>query len=176
MADQIPALVALGLPYLRSRMRSHTPNYRLNFFHFKPLLYVLLIIFVPGNILILIFAGKTTGQDKIPRWWWPATMACLLFGSFLYWAAMQILMIRMSMVNESTGELKTIGDCIGLKVKVYHLDTEDMPSKVRNSMVEAFAAKVDGSHRRVQVKASGRLASWGVWYDTTMDWLGKYLF
>ncbi|KAF2129907.1 hypothetical protein P153DRAFT_315302 [Dothidotthia symphoricarpi CBS 119687] len=169
-------LVALGLPLLQSRMRSHTPNYNLNFFHFKPLLYILLAIFVPGNILILIFSGKTTNPGKIPRWWWPTTIVFLLFVSFLCWAAIRISMIEISVLDRSTGEMKTIGDYIGFKVKVYHLDTEDMPSNIKGSIVEAFAAKIDGSQRRIQVKTSGWWANWGTRYDKTKDLLGKYLF
>ena len=151
-------------------------NYQLTFFRAKPLLYTIPIIFALGNLLILIFAGKTHSPGKIPRWWWPVTIFLLLIASALYWAGIRVTRIETSRTDSATGNKKTVGDLIGFKVIVYYKDSNHVPSVVEKDIDEALAAKVDGSKRRVVVQTSGKLAGLGKKVDIIKDLLGKYLF
>lgn len=150
-------------------------NYKLTFFRWNWLLYTVPILFASGNLLILIFAGKTHNEDKIPRWWWPIIISLLLLGSFIYWAGMRLTMVKTNVVN-SAGETQTIGDLFGFKVVIYYKDSLNVPTVVEKDIDETLAAKVDGSKRRVVVQTSGRLAGLGVYFDNVKEFVFKYLF
>lgn len=169
--------VALGLLKLQKRMQSlpDYSNYKLTFFRWNWLLYTVPILFASGNLLILIFAGKTHNEDKIPRWWWPIIISLLLLGSFIYWAGMRLTMVKTNVVN-SAGETQTIGDLFGFKVVIYYKDSLNVPTVVEKDIDETLAAKVDGSKRRVVVQTSGRLAGLGVYFDNVKEFVFKYLF
>ncbi|CAO2656259.1 Nn.00g050620.m01.CDS01 [Neocucurbitaria sp. VM-36] len=174
----VSIFVALGLLRLQKRMQClpNNSNYQLTFFRAKLLLYTVPIIFALGNLLILIFAGKTHITGKIPRWWWPITIFLLLLASALYWAGMRVTMIKTSIKDDTTGDKKTVGDLIGFKVDVYYKDSDHVPPVVEKDIDEALAAKVDGSKRRVVVQTSGRIAGMGTRFDVIKDFSGRYLF
>jgi amino acid transporter len=174
----ITILVAIGLLKLKSRMRTlpNHSNYRLTFFRSRPLLWVVTIIFAMGNLLILIFAGKTHDAGKIPRWWWPITILILFFASFLYWAGIYILQLPSKTQDTRTGNFKTLGEIIGLEVLVYDKDSPNVPADVGKDIDEKLAAKVDGSGRRVVVRTSGWLKGWEKGVNGVKDVLVRYLF
>jgi amino acid transporter len=174
----ITVFVAIGLLKLRTRMRSHPnhSNYQLTFFRSKPFLWAVAIIFAIGNLLIVIFAGKTHNVGKIPRWWWPVTTAILFFASFVYWAGIYILQLPTKAQDTKTGNFKTVGELIGFKIIVYYKNTVNVPPVVEKNIDETLAAKVDGSGRRVVVQTSGWLEGWGKGVDGVKDFLGRYLF
>lgn len=140
------------------------------------LLYTVPFVFAIGNVLILVFAGKTRNPGKIPRWWWPITVFIILYASAMYWAIMRLLMVKTSRTNEKTGDRMTLGETIGLKVQVVFRNDEDVPPKVKKSMEDTLAAQVDGSQRRVIVETSGWLKGWGKRMDRIGEFLAQYLF
>jgi hypothetical protein len=131
-------------------MREQYANYRLTMFRWNWILYTVPIIFALGNMLVLITAAMEHHKGKIPRFWWPATIALVLLGSFLYWAAMRITRVKVVW----KGETKTVGQIIGFEVLVYNKGDKDLPVDVKDSIAEALAAKIDGSKRRVKVVVS----------------------
>jgi len=128
-------------------MRKQYANYRLTIFRWNWILYTVPIIFALGNMLVLIIAALEHHKNKIPRFWWPVTIALILFGSFLYWGVMRITRVRVVW----KGENKTIGEIIGFEVVVYNKGDKDIPVDVKDSIAEALAAKIDGSKRRVRL-------------------------
>ncbi|KAJ4330121.1 hypothetical protein N0V87_010285 [Didymella glomerata] len=126
--------VAIGLFRLRKRVRT------LRFFDRKPLLYTVSFIFALGNILILVFAGKTHKAGKIARWWWPVVAFIVLFVSGMYWLGIRLFMTE------------RISNRTGLKIRI-----EQEPRAVVTDTHEALAKAVDGSGRRVITTTDGRL-------------------
>ena len=154
-ADTTIVFVALGLPWLDK------PLSEFSFFSRKKMLYTVPFIFAFGNVRILVFAGKTYQEGKIPRWWWPIVATIILFASGLYWAGIQIFMSR------------TIGDLVGLSIRIEKKGE-------RRSMVrgpeEILADRMDGSGRQVIVETSGWLASCHKALRILGNRTGKYLF
>ncbi|KAF2624273.1 amino acid transporter [Macroventuria anomochaeta] len=173
-------LVAVGLVKLKQRIRSSPEpehsDWEYTFFRSKPLLYTVPVIFALGNVLILVFAGKTHKPGKIPRWWWPIVTFIILFTSALYWAGMRVLMVKTRAINPTTHEQKTIGDLVGLSVRVECKGDENLPPNIARDIDETLAAKVDGSQRRVIVETRGWLASLGNSFDDFRKMVSRYLF
>jgi uncharacterized membrane protein len=139
-------------------------------------LYTVPIVFALGNVLILVFAGKTHKPGKIPRWWWPVVTFIILFMSALYWVGMRILMMKTTVINSDSHDQKTVGDLIGLSVRVEYKGDIDISPTIAKDIDETLAAKVDGSRRRVVVETSGWLASIGKSVDNFRNLVGRYLF
>ena len=87
-----------------------------------------------------------------------------------------MLRIKTSTIDPSTGEPKTVGEKVGLKVRVVWKDTRNKPPGVEKDIDETLAAKVDGSGRRVILETSGWLATIGRSFDGIGDIVAKYLF
>jgi hypothetical protein len=150
--------VALGLFRLEKRVRT------LRFFSRRPLLYTVPFVFALGNILILVFAGKTKQKNNIPRWWWPVVTAIVLAISGLYWGAIKALGLR-------------FGDLVGVKIRIEDLsqDAQGPRSMVRDPD-EALANTIDGSERRVIVQTSGWPARCGPALADIGNLASRYLF
>jgi hypothetical protein len=161
---------------MRSSPEPEHSGWNYTFFRPKPLLYTVPIIFALGNVLILIFAGKTHKQGKIPRWWWPVVISIILFISALYWVGMRILMMKTTAISSDSYDQKTVGDLIGLSVRVEYKGNTDISPTIAEDIDETLAAKVDGSRRRVVVETSGWLASIGKSVDNIRKLVGRYLF
>ena len=140
--------VALGLFGLRSRMREQYYKYRLTIFRWKWMRYTVPILFAAGNALVLITAALEHRKNKIPRFWWPVAISCILAASFLYWLAIRITQTSIKW----KGEKKIIGQLIGFEVLVYYQNSENLPPKMKDDIADALTAKIDGSTRRVEVK------------------------
>lgn len=117
-----------------------------------------------GNVLILVFAGKTERRGTIPRWSWPVVTAIFLLISGLYCVGFRALQSR-------------FGDLVSVKIKIEDLDqdAQGLRSIVRDPD-EALATATDGSERRVIVETSNWLAHCGVALTDNGHLAGKYLF
>ena len=163
---------------LRTRIKNSEDQENLywnyTFFRSKVLLYTVPIIFALGNVVILIFAGKTHNEGRIPRWWWPIVTVIILFVSALYWLGMRVLRIETTATGPD-GQPKTVGDIVGLSVRIYQ-GGDDLPEELRRDVDEKLAAKLDGSRRRVVVSTSGWLASVCGSLESFGGIIGKALF
>ncbi|KAL6707409.1 hypothetical protein ACN47E_004188 [Coniothyrium glycines] len=171
-------IVALGLPRLEKQMKTNpkNPNFKLTFFKYKWLLYTLPYVFAAGNILILVFAGKTHISGKIPRLWWFITIVAILFVSALYWGVIQLLMKPRGGQNLDDTP-KTWGDLVGIKLVIYkNADSEDVPEEVRNDINDAWFMRVDGSKRRVHAVFTGRMAQAGASVTRVRNFIAEWIF
>lgn len=100
----------------------------------------------------------------------------VLFTSALYWAGMRVLMIKTRVINPASHEKKTIGDLVGLSIRVECKGNDDLLPNIAKDIDETLAAKVDGSRRRVVVETSGWLASVGKSFDNFGRLVDRYLF
>ncbi|KAF2730347.1 hypothetical protein EJ04DRAFT_567848 [Polyplosphaeria fusca] len=164
--------VALGLFGLESRMKEQYARYRLTIFRTKYILYPVPIIFAFGNLLVLIFAAKAKTPGKIPRYWWPITLALILLGSFMYWGVMMITRKKIRI----KGVEKTVGEVVGFEVIVYNKDSINMPATVKEDIAETLAAKIDGSKRRVEVRSSRWIGRAATTMTKGKNFLDKWLF
>ena len=144
---QRAVMVTFGLYRLTQRMRQTWPGWEPEIITSKHVLRYLPIIFIFGNLLILIWGAKPRDPGKIPRFWWPAIFFLIMGGSMIYWAAMMITRVR---VNHH-GKEETIGSIIGFEVKIYNESDEDVPEDMQDAMVHS---RLDGSRRRVGYQVS----------------------
>jgi hypothetical protein len=151
-------------------------DWNYTFFHIKPILYTVPFLFALGNVLILVFAGKTQRDGEIPRWWWPVVLGIILLVSLMWWAGMQVLRIKTSTRDPVTGEYKTVGDLVGLSIRIEWKRQGDVPPILEKDIDEALSAKVDGSGRRVIAETNGWLASLSKSIKNCKEFMARYVF
>jgi preprotein translocase subunit SecF len=136
-------------------MQKFVGGYKLQFLNYKPVLTLTIIFFIGMNLLAVIFGAKPHDEGKIPRFWWPVLFFIILAGSCLYWLVFWGLQ---QTLDHKTGT--TVGQKIGLDVKVYEEDDEndemsaEMSAEMKADMVKAM---MDGTRRRTQYKVSNGL-------------------
>ena len=110
---------------------------------------VVIVLFVGGNLLVLSLGAKSQVPGKIPRYWWPVTIASICFGSFFYWGVMRVLMIEYGTVINGEKRRKTIGTKVGFEIKVMKADGR-LPQEASQALEDAIIeSQQDGTKRRV---------------------------
>jgi amino acid transporter len=170
-------IVAVGLPLLEKRMRDNPNNsdFRLSFFKSRWVLYSLPYLFAAGNILILVFSGKTHNQGKTPRWWWLVTLVAIIAVSWFYWGTIQLL--KKTRVPAEDGSPRTWGDILGVRLRIYeNAAAPGVPPEVARDINDAWLSRIDGSKRRVHVTFHGPLARLGQTFERGKDVIAQYVF
>ena len=131
-------------------MRQQWPDWELEIITNKYVFLFLPIIFAGGNLIVIIWGAKPKATGTIPRFWWPIIFFFIVAGSFIYWAIIIMMQVKLRKVNKA-GENETIGSSIGFEVQIYNETDEEVPQAMQEAMVQS---RLDGSRRRVGYKVS----------------------
>lgn len=123
-------------------MRQTWPGWQPTIFTNKLVRWTLPLLFLVGNLMILILGAKPRSPGKISRFWWPATFFLIIAGGVLYWACLVATQIKIRHLGKET----TIGEVIGFEVKIYNETDERVPANMQEAIVQS---RLDGSRRRV---------------------------
>lgn len=136
--------LALGLLFLKSRMRTLVEDWKPMYLKNKLMLWGVSFIFVGFNAAILILTALPIDKGEIPRFYWPVTIAAIIAAAVLHWLVIRALRMKWR------GSQTTLGQRVGFEVKVYSQDDEeDIPDSLNHLMQQAIA---DGSRRRIEYK------------------------
>jgi hypothetical protein len=139
-------LVTVGI-YRLGKRKSSDRNWKWGLLSNKIIRNVLPIIFIGGNLLVLIFGAKPRDPGKIPRFWWPVSFFIIMAVSFLYWCSM------IALSEKPNSQEQTLGKTIGLQIIIYNESEADitMPTEMLGPIEQS---RLDGSRRRVDYKVS----------------------
>ena len=154
----VGVFLGLGLWRLSSRMALNTtqkwkPNYLKNEFIRR----ATGLLFVGINIFVLVVSALPHAKNTIPRYWWPATIACVIAASFVYWVELMVLW-------------KKGGHWIGIKIDIKNADTVD--STPHERLIRE--TRRDGTERRVIWEATGVWQKIGKRFEEAWDFFYKY--
>jgi len=131
-------------------MRQQWPDWQPEIITNKYVFRFLPTVFAGGNLIFIIWGAKPRDLDTIPRYWWPIVFFLIIAGSFIYWAIMILIQVKIKELDKD-GENETIGSLIGFEIQVYNETDESVPQAMQEAMVQS---RLDGSRRRVGYKVS----------------------
>ncbi|KAF2795499.1 hypothetical protein K505DRAFT_336004 [Melanomma pulvis-pyrius CBS 109.77] len=111
--------VTIGIFWLPKRMDEH---FRFTFLKWKRVLVPVVVIFIGGNLMIVVLSARSRVPGKIPRVWWPATILLILLGSFTYWAILMLMKMEINTPGHGDESKRSIGSRIGFKIQIFKAD------------------------------------------------------